>query len=435
MAKGVAALVPSTGLVFAALAVAFGGACGNKSGGFDDGDAAPGPGSLGRDDGGDAAPAARPVLGHLTGKVLAPEGTIPISGALVYLTARNPEPQPDGVFCDTCVKLTPNEPYVYSAADGTFSLPAYDLGAQQLVVQKGLFRRVRPIDVAGGDQPVARPPTTLPGKMDRANGDEIPKMAIVQGAWDKIENSLAKLGLGEVDTLGRLKSGTESFDIYAGAFPGPPKLDPRKLITTPASIDQYNIVFIPCSGSNGTTCTDMQAGEGAVKSTLGDYVAKGGKLYVTDYSYEYVRQIFPGYVTWEGQTSSIGSACQTGAYDADATIEDKGLGDWLSAAGNPSVKLLQSWTTIQSVNPVTTTNASGSPVTVTPKVWLSANKTSGKRPATVSFERGCGRVLFSTYHTEGDGSRGLLAQEEALLYVLLEVGVCVGELPPPPPPR
>ena len=35
-------------------------------------------------------------------------------------------------------------------------------------------------------------------------------------------------------------------------------------------------------------------------------------------------------------------------------------------------------------------------------------------------------MLFSTYHTEGTGGPGLLEQEKALLYVLLEVGVCVG---------
>ena len=56
-----------------------------------------------------------------------------------------------------------------------------------------------------------------------------------------------------------------------------------------------------------------------------------------------------------------------------------------------------------------------------------------QRPTTVSFENQCGRVLFSTYHTEnstfGTGSSTLTAQEKALLYVLLEVGVCVGERP------
>jgi len=41
----------------------------------------------------------------------------------------------------------------------------------------------------------------------------------------------------------------------------------------------------------------------------------------------------------------------------------------------------------------------------------------------VSFEQGCGRVMFSTYHTE-PFSTSLTAQERALLGVLLEVSVC-----------
>ncbi len=46
-------------------------------------------------------------------------------------------------------------------------------------------------------------------------------------------------------------------------------------------------------------------------------------------------------------------------------------------------------------------------------------------------ENQCGRVLFSTYHAEGGEADALLAQEKALLYILLEVGVGVGEQPPP----
>ncbi len=49
----------------------------------------------------------------------------------------------------------------------------------------------------------------------------------------------------------------------------------------------------------------------------------------------------------------------------------------------------------------------------------------------MSFDQQCGRVLYSTYHAEGDVDSALLAQEKALLFILLEVGVCIGEQPPP----
>ena len=56
---------------------------------------------------------------------------------------------------------------------------------------------------------------------------------------------------------------------------------------------------------------------------------------------------------------------------------------------------------------------------------------NGTGPSTVSFDNQCGRVLFSTYHAEGGEADALLAQEKALLFILLEVGVCIGEQPPP----
>ena len=48
----------------------------------------------------------------------------------------------------------------------------------------------------------------------------------------------------------------------------------------------------------------------------------------------------------------------------------------------------------------------------------------------MSFRYGCGRALFSTYHTEAWGVQSLMAQERALLYIILEIAVCVGDYPP-----
>jgi hypothetical protein len=407
-------------------------ACGTKSQRGYEGSPADDAGSTGPGFGTDAGPLGTPAtVGHLQGKVLAPEGTIPIAGALLYLTTTTPEPIPDHVYCDACVQIPPSTPFTYSGAYGTFDLPVYAAGSQQLVVQKGAFRRVRSIDVGENVQSVPADKTTLPSKTDKANGDDIPKMAVMVGAWDHIESSLAKLGLGKIDAQGNLVRGTEQFDLYEGAFPGQPMpFDPDKLLRDPATISKYHVVFFPCSGSDGTTCNDTQPGEPAVQTTLEGFVASGGKLYVTDYSYEYVRQPFPGRIDWEDATSDLGSACQADSYDAPAIVGDKGLGDWLGAIGETNVTLQQSWTTILHVNPVADTDANGKPVTVTPKVWVSAQKSSGPHPATVSFDRSCGRVLFSTYHTEGSGGPTLLAQEKALLYVLLEIaGVCIGTPP------
>ncbi len=368
----------------------------------------------------------------LKGKVVAPEGTIPISGALVYVTASNPAAIPAAVYCDKCVKLGAETPYTTTKADGTFELPTWKTGNVKLVVQKGQFRRVRSLEVIEeGEQDVPLELTTLPGRMDKANGDDIPKMAIVPGAWDRIDVSLAKLGLAKITgktALGGIKVdyATAGFDYYQPDNPlnfSDPK-QPSVFLKDQQALDGYNIIFFPCDGNTGEQewCTGSLATTGEVRDNLRSWVAKGGKLYVTDFSYEFVRQLFPDYISWQGETDTIGSACQHGSWDAPADVKDQGLQDWLTAMSLSNWNVEANWTTITGVHPVATEDMDGNPVTVTPKVWV-----EGMGPSTVSFERSCGRVLFSTYHTEADkGSETeLLPQEKALLYILLEVAVCV----------
>lgn len=363
--------------------------------------------------------AGGPTVGDITGKVLAPEGTIPISGALVYVTASFPAPIPDTVYCDRCVEITPTTDYTFSKADGTFDLGVHATGPMYLVVQKGQFRRIRAINVMTGMQPADASLTTLPGRTNQAAGDSIPKMAVRVGQWDSIENSLQKLGIAP-----------DAFDKFQYAFPpnANDPFSPDKLLNDyDNTLSKYHIVFVPCSGSSGTTCNDGTTGSATVKSNLQKFVEAGGRLYVTDYSYDFVRQPWPEYIDWKDQTSAIGSACLTGAYDSPAQNVDPGLEAWMTAQGMGQFSVVQSWTAIDQIHTVATTDLDNKPVMVTPKVWVWADTGQGVHPSTVSFERSCGRVLFSTYHTEGAGGATLLPQEKALLYILLEVSVCLNQ--------
>ncbi|HMR79377.1 MAG TPA: hypothetical protein PKD61_29925 [Polyangiaceae bacterium] len=375
-------------------------------------------------DGGTVDASLPPAVAQLKGKVVAPQGTMPISGALVYLGPT--EPIPDGTYCDRCVALPPGVPFTFTKPDGTFDLGAYTTGTQSLVVQKGQFRRIRNIDVTPGDVSVPIELTTLPKKTDVAAGDNIPKMAVVQGAWDALEVTLAKLGLGELEPgfLGigsQLKAGSAAFTMVTNR---------NAFLSNPAELAKYHVVFIPChNNGGGASCDDTTSGDATIQKNLQDFVAAGGKLYVTDYSYDYLAQPFPGYVDWIGQTSQIGSACQGDSYNAAATIKDPSMQSWLAALGVSAFEVEDSWTIIDKVNAVQTTDLDGNPTTVTPTVWVEgAVPSHGTKPTTVSFVRSCGRVLFSTYHTEAGNAppnSPLKPQEAALLYVLLEVGVCV----------
>ena len=404
-------------------------ACGSsRNGGFDDsssggaGASSGSSGSLASSGGADGS--APTGIGTLTGTVFAPEGTVPISNALLYLADAAPGPQAPALTCDKCVQLTADTPYTYSKADGTFTLPVYEEGAKFLVVQKGHFRRVRPINVKAGIGAIPGDMTKLPGAADEANGDEIPRIGVTFGGFDKIELSLMKLGITQFDRYGK--------DPLNDPAELPPEVgEEYDLINSAQKLSQYHIVMLPCA-TGGLNCgapTDAQ------KGNLQGFVNGGGKLYVTDYSYEFVNQTWPGFIVWKDQdgndltkNSPYGAACQMGAYTKQGTANDPGLASWLNAIGETSFDLKDSWTIISKTAALPGTDPDGNPVTITPKTWMTSN---GTGPSTVSFENGCGRVLFSTYHAEGDVDDALLAQEKALLYILLEVGVCVGPEPPP----
>jgi hypothetical protein len=335
---------------------------------------------------------------------MAPNGSLPIANGLVYLTQQEPAPLPDAAYCDECVTLAKGT-FATTGPDGAFTITTELLaGDAWIVVQKGLFRRVTKISVPkeGGDLDVQSTALTLPSQSNPSNGDSVPKMVILKDTseYDKIEKSLDKLGIKNVEV----------------------KSD-RALLDDLTELLKYQIVFLPCDRED-----DPRSQTAA--ENIRSFVAAGGRLYVTDYSYEFVRQPFPGYITWEEESAALGSA--TGSeWDASGTAQDQGLSEWLSANGDASFKVEGNYTTVQSVNTVSGLDPKGMPKDVTPKVWVTGAKSSGfggttsDVPTTISFEYQCGRVLFSSYHTEAAFGSTLHAQEKALLYVLLEVGVCV----------
>ena len=346
----------------------------------------------------------------LTGTVLAPEGTIPISGALVYATQTAPPPLPEQVFCDACIELEQGTPFAFSTSSGEFQLKIPAEGNWHLVVQKGTFRRVRPIDITAAGLEADPTWTTLPGLHAPEKGDYVPRMAVVIDSFDLIENTLDKLGLGDPFAANK------GYDVFDGW-----ETDLAEFFSTWENLAQYHIIFLPCDSDWFNPTLQSVAAQDALRK----FVEAGGKLYVTDWSYDILKQTFPQPISWIGDDGSPNSA-QGGVYDAPVTLMDEGLGQWLGAMGvAPNFTLEANWTAVEKVNPYTAPDVNGEMADMTPKVWVHAKLPEhGARPATISFQYGCGRALFSTYHTEGDSGSALLPQELALAYIVLEVSVC-----------
>jgi hypothetical protein len=381
---------------------------------------------------------------ELTGRVFAPNGEIPIAGALVYVTTQPPAGIPDEVYCDECEMLGSGEFFTTTDPDGTFELIASSdalEGADTfLVVKKGQFMRVEPITVQEGEQAVDEALTQLPGIHDPATGRWIPRIAVYETWPDEVFNVLAKFGLGQVSGAGTLVPGTEQFTLISDT-------DEGALMDDLAEMSQYHIIFVPCA----TTVFWAQAPVVTPQriQNIRDYVAAGGRWYATDHTNEYIKEPFPAYLDlYNPAMPDIQPA-----YTVAGTVEDPGLLAWLQAlppeladigGGNPTlnglpfIDLMNNYTGIEAVHEILVPNDDGELVDVGPYTWVSGPCTSCtasplvERPMAITGQYGCGRMMYSTFENSSAPHQGLNPQELVLLYMILEIGVCQEDLVPPP---
>jgi hypothetical protein len=391
----------------------------------------------------------------LTGTVWAPNGVIPVSGALVYTSENEPDGIPQEVFCAECAELQCDDRFTTTAADGSFTLNTLAADARYLVVQKGQFLKITPIDFNPGMEALDDELTSLPGRNEPENGLYIPLIAVGDGSYDRLEDALGKFGLGDTMISNfeeRLVPDTESFDLWDnGRSPGSDGFDSQgtfaQLVANPEELARYHVIFAPCS-----TDTYVSALNNATNvANVRDWVAAGGRWYVSDWSNEWLVNIFPEYQDLDC-TGGISGPCDQGSYDSMADVLDMELLEWLEALPDPlkdinplnneshptlfdlpQVQTVDNWSSIVTLNPVLVDDGMGGMVDVGHKVWLDGPGGGyPSHPLTVTGQFGCGKIQFTSYHTaEFFNYVGLSPQELVLIYTILEIGVCQDPLPPP----
>ena len=386
----------------------------------------------GADDAGDVPPGS---YGSIHGTVMSPGAVFPISGALVYLqrTTTTVSPLPEGNQCLRCVDVSVL-PNALSAANGTFRIEHVALGDWWLVVQKGLFRRVRQITLHNHleDLGVPQDLTTFPDVHDPANGDSIPHIAVALGVYDHPEDLLAKVSLADLLPDNRASLATAQFDLYDNGGGGSTPF--ANLLNDRSRMNQYQLIFVPCSdGTNDALMTDP-----TVQANVRGWVYDGGKWFVTDRSYGWVEFMFPEAMDMQGDDTRVRDADRCCMYDATGAVHQPDLAAWLSALGTDptNITFRELEDNICGVGTIMGTDEdTGLPVPVPVTILADGPQVDhacggGNLPYTVMFPYHCGRVLYSTYHTVGFAGGphpGLEAQELMLLYMAMEIGICDDE--------
>lgn len=448
-------------LVFVAVA-----ACGSsKNGGGDD-------------DGGDGGP-TRPdacvglecqvvncqAMGQeptaLVGKVFAPNGSLPLFGANVYVPRETPGPFTEGAQCSRCSDELSGSPIVRAQTDDTGSFRLDNLPAGDnipVVIQLGKWRRqiiiprVAPC-VANDAAPTE---TRLP--RNKSEGD-IPRIAITTGDADTMECLVRKLGIddseiGKDGDATRIKlykgDGTGSFKGgFAGGNGAIPAAQP--FWDSLDNLKQNDIVILSCEGGQLDSAKSSDALD-AVKK----YADLGGRVFASHWHNIWISGKFQG---GEGEPDQAVWKPVAGAWGNDQNFNGPVIIDEVS---NPKGASFANWMVNVGAwfDMATMQVARG-------KFYVGEGRTTARdldltkaerwvyregqpntaqmfqftTPLEQPLDARCGKVVFTDMHVSGqagntnpypthcvggEANMTLTPQEKALAFMFFDIASCVG---------
>jgi hypothetical protein len=414
-----------------------------------------------------AVPACAPgTTTSISGKVFAPNGTLPLYNVAVFVPNQPVEAFKDGASCDRCGANITN-PVTATLTDetGAFKLENAPAGVDiPLVIQVGKWRRqlTIPAVTACVDTPLTDPQMTRLPK-NKTEGD-IPKIAITAGAADQMECLLPRLGIA--DTEFTASAGDGRIHLYGGdhnmnrlpvlamdAAHGSTAFTAASTLWSSAdAMMKYDIVILSCEGDSFPNGKPM-----AARTALYDYASKGGRVFASHWHNVWFAEgpnPVPTTGTW---TDRQNPTADNGA--ATATINTtfpKGaaLAKWLVNVGASTMEGQMTVTfprdNIQAVNP----DVAREWITVqNPRVEAGQDPKavqymSFNTPIGVPEDQVCGRAVYTDLHVAAVDNntvanangfpascemRELSAQEKAVAFMLFDLSSCVQNEDKPPP--
>jgi hypothetical protein len=392
-----------------------------------------------------------------------------------------------GTACDRCEDqdLGPVLTGAITDATGTFVLEGnIPVGVEiLLVIKAGRFRRAinYTIPAEAGCQETGLP-TTLPenpARLPRTMADglavNIPRIAVSTGEIDAMECVLEKMGLAstEFTNPGATGDGTGRVHLYVGGpNEGTPvgrgaRLDadtPHNslLYSDPARLASYDLVVADCEGGAWDQGFTERDASGA---NVREFVNRGGRMFASHLSFSWLHE--NGMDPYTADMPLLTGLGPAGTWDSMITFVNTGTG--LISVGRPAasprIQNFADWMENEGIalapmydfeilEPRSQNTAIGP--SSEEFVYMSAGQArvqqfSFNTPYAAPPEAACGRVAYSGFHVSvGSDSENrtdpfadvtfpthcagnLTDQEKVLLYMLFDLGACVGDDPPPPP--
>ena len=347
----------------------------------------------------------------LSGKFLAPNQTDPISNAQV-----------------TLFKAEQKQAETLTNSQGVFMFNELFEGSYTVVLLKGHFSSTLSIEI--DDQQETN-------SIDIGNIDiqEFPRIGVVTGYYDNIENILYDMGLVNPLTSAPL------FDIIEGNPLGKPTANDKlhrghqhndlgktasnpylatnvdftleDLLSNPGQLAEYDILFFNCG---------LDTSNADLNNNVYDYVNNGGILYATDWAFPFLDHINNvdeySYLTFvEPHQSGV-------SLSTEATILDATLSNWLednfgiSANGTLTIdEFLGSWQVVESHDETLVMPWLNGSVD-----YVDANDdlVTNTKNLAFTYQVGEGGIFYSSFHTENN-EEGFSDVDRIMEYMVFEL--------------
>ncbi len=407
-----------------------------------------------------------------------------VPNAFVYILRNNDETElppiesgvPLGGFaCDRCEEQDLGPVLASSRTNplGEFRLKGdIPVGEEFVLVTKlGKWRRAQkytlPETAACATTQIPSTATRLPRDMNDGLGVNIPRVAVTTGQIDAMECVFEKMGVSVAEFAEPGADGSAAPRIHLYGEDGaelPTGFTPKTdLHTSLERVMSYDLIVFDCEGT-GSTDND------AFDPIIREYVNRGGRMFASHLEYKWIND--NGNTPYDPDTATDTGLQPAATWNPDTPANlDEGVGlvsigrpganpgkiqdfaDWLLNEGAATVDY-----EIDIIEPRDVATGVGTASEEYLYRYTTVSTTSVQQfafntPYGAPSEAICGRVAYSGFHVSSGGdpaafadvvfpdhcdgttglSEDLTDQEKVLLYMLFDVGACVGTGEPAPP--
>jgi hypothetical protein len=231
----------------------------------------------------------------VSGTVYAPNGTLPIYNAIVYVPNAPLDPVTKGITCDRCGAVSSGNPVVNALSDATGHFVLHDVPAGQnipLVIQLGKWRRYTTIpNVAQCTETKLTDPnlTRLPKNQKEGN---MPHIALTTGQCDQVGCMLPKLGIDPSEFGFEGDGFNKAINVFAGddngAFTTGNITPADHLWGNLKTLSNYDVAIFSCE------CSEALDSKGNAYNAhefdvVRKYLDQGGRIFTTDFQYTWYK--------------------------------------------------------------------------------------------------------------------------------------------------